>query len=45
MYNPEGNGNSVENAIIFNTVAPFTIANNMLDGQDFEASLPGGSGL
>jgi hypothetical protein len=45
LYNPEGNGNTVEGTIIFNTVTPFTIANNMLDGQNFEASLPGGSGL
>lgn len=47
IYNPEGTGNnlSVDGTIIFNIGTPFTITNNLLDGQDFEASLPGGSGL
>ncbi|MGB9080578.1 MAG: hypothetical protein WCD00_04715 [Desulfuromonadaceae bacterium] len=44
IYNPEGTGNKVEGAIIYNTGAPYTITNNILDGQDFEASLPGGTG-
>jgi hypothetical protein len=47
IYNPEGIGNKLsdDGTIIYNTGTPFSITNNMLDGQDFEASLPGGSGL
>ena len=47
IYNPEGNGNklSVDGTVIYNTGTPFIITNNMLAGQDFEASLPGSSGL
>jgi hypothetical protein len=48
-YNPEGSGNTLAydstNTIIYNTVAPFAITNSTLNGQDFEASLPGGTGL
>jgi hypothetical protein len=44
FYNPEGNGNQLDGTIIYNTVTPFAIANNKLDGQNFEASLPGGTG-
>lgn len=47
IYNPDGLGNklSTDGTIIYNIGTPFTITNNTLDGQDFEASLPGGSGL
>ena len=47
IYNPEGNGNKLsdEGTIIYNTGTPFAIASNTLNGQDFEASLPGSSGL
>jgi len=46
-YNPEGSGNQLsgDGTIIFNTGIPFSITNNALSGQDFEASLPGGTGL
>lgn len=43
-YNPEGSGNqlSPDGTIIFNIGVPFSIANNTLNGQDFEAAVPGG---
>jgi hypothetical protein len=46
-YNPEGLHNTVspDGTIIYNIGTPFTITGNVLTGQDFEASLPGGSGL
>lgn len=47
IYNPEGSGNqlSADGTKIYNTDTPFTITGNTLDGQDFEASQPGGSGI
>lgn len=45
VYNPEGSGNKLTvDGIIYNTFEPFSVTNNMLAGQDFEASLPGGGG-
>ncbi len=47
VYNPEGSGNklSSDKTVIYNTGTPFTITGNVLNGQDFEASLPGSSSL
>lgn len=47
IYNPEGSGNKLsdDGSIIYNTGIPFAITGNMLDGLDFEAALPGGSGI
>lgn len=47
IYNPEGGGNQLsdDGTIIYNTGIPFVISGNTLDGQDFEAALPGGSGI
>jgi hypothetical protein len=46
IYNPEGNDNKLfGQTIIYNTVEPFPITNKTLGGLDFEASLPGSSGI
>lgn len=45
IYNPEGLGNTIVGTIIYNTGTPFTITGNVLDGQDFIASVPGGGGV
>jgi len=44
IYNPDGLGNklSEDGTIIYNIGTPFTITGNVLDGQNFMASLPGG---
>lgn len=44
LYNPEATGNQLtsDGKIIYNT-APVTLTGSVLSGQDFEASLPGGS--
>lgn len=44
IYNPEGLGNTIVGTIIYNT-GTLTITGNVLDGQDFIASVPGGGGV
>lgn len=47
IYNPEVGGNKLsdDGTIIYNTGTPTIISGSTLDGQDFEAAYPGGSGI